>query len=189
MKVPCSRYVPAGEVLSFNYVLTEKELGRKWLHFFVADRCFERVWHGFERYVPILKKAAGVITPDFSMWRDAPLDEQREAWLKNRLLAMRIAELGVPFVPTATFGGPESWEWCFDGLSVGSHVAITVNGTKRDPEARRLFVGGLDALMRRIAPPLLVVCGKPPDWIEEKYAGVRVVRIESFGEQWHRRAK
>lgn len=90
-------------------------------------------------------------------------------------------------IPTAGFGPERTWEWCFDGLPMNSSVAITTNGTLDDPEARRLFIGGIDALVYKKHPSNLLVCGKYPAWLDTKYPNVNVVGIPSFGQQWQKR--
>lgn len=85
-------------------------------------------------------------------------------------------------IPTAGFGGENTWEWCFDGLPHDSTVAITTNGTLSDPEARRLFIGGVDALVQTINPYALVVCGNYPNWLNTKYPNVKIIPILNFSQ-------
>ena len=90
-------------------------------------------------------------------------------------------------IPTGGFGPERTWEWCFDGLPNNSSIAITTNGTLDDPEARRIFVGGVDALIHCTSPRNLVICGKYPKWLDSKYPCVNIVSIPSYSQQWKRR--
>jgi hypothetical protein len=90
-------------------------------------------------------------------------------------------------IPTAGFGPERTWKWCFDGLPKYSSVAITTNGTLSDPEARRLFVGGVEALVDTLQPYALVVCGKSPDWLDTKYPDVQIIHIPSYSQMWKNR--
>lgn len=65
--------------------------------------------------------------------------------------------------------------------------AITTNGTLSDPEARRLFIGGVDALVHTCKPYALVVCGRYPEWLNTKYPGVRIIPILSYSQMWNSR--
>ena len=87
-------------------------------------------------------------------------------------------------IPTAGFGPEKTWDWCFDGLPQNSTLAIKTNGTLSDPEARRLFVGGVDALVRTKNPHTLVICGNYPSWMDKKYPYINIVKIPSFSQQW-----
>lgn len=76
----------------------------------------------------------------------------------------------------------------FDRISVKYPLlAITTNGIWTDPEAKRLFVGGVDALIQSKKPINLIVCGKIPSWLFAKYPEVNIIGIPSFGQQWHER--
>lgn len=91
-------------------------------------------------------------------------------------------------IPTAGFAGESSWEWCFDGLPKNSTVAITTN-TLNDKEAHRLFVGGVNAMVKKIQPTAIVVCGKCPEWIAKKFPDIQVVKIKNYSEMWHERER
>jgi hypothetical protein len=48
-----------------------------WCHFFLDDYKFERVWNQLQRYLSILEKFAGALSPDFSLYTSYPEAEQR----------------------------------------------------------------------------------------------------------------
>lgn len=91
---------------------------------------------------------------------------------------------GQNVIPTAGFGTEKTWSWCFDGLPHFSTVAVTTNGVLNDPEARRLFVGGIDAMVNTINPYAIVICGRYPEWIERKYPDILIVSIPSYSQMW-----
>ena len=47
------------------------------VHFYEDDANFERLWNNPQKYLQILQKYKGVITPDFSLYRDMPLVMQQ----------------------------------------------------------------------------------------------------------------
>lgn len=179
--------IPSGDTLPFNYLLSCENLSMFWFHCFVDDRQFERLWHNFEHYVPILLKVKGLIGTDFSLYRDMPID-----WLvwncrRNRAITYAMQKAGINVIPTAGFAGEETWAWCFDGLPTNSTLAITTNCIRMDPEGKRLFVGGLDALIYYKHPSTLVICGNYPRWVKKKYPQVNIVSIPSFSQLWAKR--
>ncbi len=181
--------IPKGETLPFQYITSTKNLHDKWFHFFVDDTVSERVWKNFNRYKDLIRSASGLISTDFSIFRDYPEDVQIINCFKNRAVCYAMQKINRNTVPTAGFGGENTWKWCFDGLPENSAVAITTNGTLSDPEARRLFVGGIDALIHTVNPKNLVVCGKYPEWLNAKYPDVRITGILSYGQIWNGRKK
>lgn len=73
-------------------ILFSKILGCKdydqWVCFYEDDASFERIWNRPERYLPILSKFKGVITPDFSLYRDMPLVMQQWNIYRDGLLGI-----------------------------------------------------------------------------------------------------
>ena len=178
------KWLPEGGVYSFNYLLSAKHPENNWYHCFCDDYQFSRLWKGFYKYLPIIKKTKGFISTDFSLYRDYRDDVLIWNCHKNRVMAYALQKANVRIIPTAGFGPERTWSWCFDGLPKYSTVAITTNGTLRDPEARRLFAGGVEALIDKVHPYAIVVCGKVPDWLERKYPDILIKHILSYGQYW-----
>jgi len=179
--------IPNGDIRSFNYLLSLPDPEKYWIHCFCDDYQFERLWGNLDHYMDYIVKAKGFISTDFSLYRDYSDD-----WLiwncrRNRCMAYAIQERNGIMIPTAGFGPERTWDWCFDGLPHNSTLAVTTNGTLDDPEARRLFVGGIDALVYTTHPHTLVICGKYPSWIDTKYPEIVIINIPSFGQQWKAR--
>lgn len=181
------KLIPEGPAASFNYLLSSKNPWDWWYHCFCDDYQFSRLWSGLYRYLPLIQRAKGFISTDFSLYRDYTDDALIWNCYRNRVLAYAIQKANVPLIPTAGFGSERTWKWCFDGLPVHSTVAITTNGTLNDPEARRLFAGGVEALIYTIQPFALVVCGNSPAWLDTKYPNVRIIHIPSYSQIWRKR--
>ncbi len=181
------KLIPDVMPLPMNYMLSDKNISKNWYHCFVGDEQFERYWHNFDKYVPYIRSAKGLISTDFSIYRDIPKDTQIRNCYRNRVLAYTMQKINPNIIPTAGFGGEDTWEWCFDSLPKHSTYAITTNGVLSDPEGRRLFIGGVDALVLTLEPYALVVCGNYPKWLDTKYPGVRIIPILSYSQMWSAR--
>ncbi len=180
-------YIPSKQVKPFNYLLSTDNLNEYWMHCFCDDYQFERLWTGLDFYLHFILRLQGFISTDFSLYRDYSDDALIWNCYRNRCMAYAIQQAGGKMIPTAGFGPERTWDWCFDGLPANSSLAITTNGTLDDPEARRIFVGGVDALVCSKHPKNLIVCGKYPIWLDTKYPGVNIVGIPSFCQQWQKR--
>lgn len=180
-------YVPTQQVRPFNYMMSLEEPDKWWIHCFCDDYQFERLWTKLDFYMHYIKRLRGFISTDFSLYRD--YSDNKLIWncYRNRCIAFAIQKAGGVMIPTAGFGPEKTWSWCFDGLPKYSTVAITTNGILSDPEGRRLFVGGVDALVHSTFPKNIVVCGKYPKWLDYKYPDINIVGIPSYGQQWRRR--
>lgn len=186
-KLKSSVVIPDSMPLPFNYITSEKNIENKWFHFFIDDDNFEKIWRKFGKYQKYIQNAQGLISTDFSLYRDEDEDLLIRNCYRNRVLAYAMNKINDNIIPTAGFAGENTWSWCFDSLPYQSTVAITTNGVLSDPEAKRLFVGGVDAMIKTIRPRNLVICGNFPRWIYSKYPLVNIVPILSYGQMWHRR--
>ncbi|MBO4680739.1 MAG: DUF4417 domain-containing protein [Clostridiales bacterium] len=183
-----TNYVPTTEtVIPFNALMSYTG-NDAFCHCFVDDYQFCRLYRNFDKYIPFMQRTKAMASSDFSMYRNYSTEHQIWNCRKNRAVAYAMQQIkGFETIPTAGFGGPETWEWCFDGLPTRSSLAITTNGVRNDPEARRLFIGGVNALIFQKKPTALIICGEVDRWIYDKYPGLKIVRIPSFSEQWNER--
>ena len=177
--------IPGKEPLPINY-MTSKKYMKCWFHCFTNEKPYQKYWYNFNRYIPYIQRAAGLISTDFSLYRQDDLETLIGNCYKNRVMAYAMQKINPNIIPTAGFAGENTWDWCFDGLPHHSTGAITTN-TLSDPEAKRLFVGGVDALVKTLSPFALVICGKFPNWIYSKYPNVKIIPIPSYSQLWHRR--
>ena len=118
---------------------------------------------------------------------DIPEETQIRNCYRNRVMTYAMQKINPNVIPTAGFGGENTWGWCFDGLPKHSTYAITTNGGLSDPEACRLFIGGVDALVQTLEPYALIVCGNYPQWLNTKYPGVHIIQILSYSQMWSAR--
>lgn len=181
------KWIPSDKIRSFNYLGSLNNPKEWWIHCFCEDYQFERLWKNLYAYMDSILQIKGFISTDFSLYRDYSDDVLRWNCYRNRVIAYAIQHAGGIVIPTAGFGDENTWSWCFDGLPHHSTVAITTNGTLSDPEARRLFVGGVDAMVHTIFPSAIVVCGKYPSWLDTKYPEVQIVQIPSYSQLWQTR--
>ena len=70
-KIKVSQDIPEKAIL-FSKAVRSTDFS-SWVCFYEDDASFERIWNNPNKYLPILKKFKGVISPDFSLYRDMPL--------------------------------------------------------------------------------------------------------------------
>lgn len=180
-------FIPETPVLPFNYLPAAMNRPPCWYHCFIADVQFNRLYRYIWRYTNILRYIKGLISTDFSLFRDYDEESQIENCRKNRVMDYALQKFGVPIIPTAGFASESSFDWCFDGLPLNSTVAVTTNCIGNDPEAKRLFVWGIAAMIEKIYPTAIVVCGKCPSWLFENYPEIKIIQIPSYSQLWKER--
>ena len=66
-----------------------------WVVFYEHDKEFERLWNNPKQYLDKLKKFKGVISPDFSLYRNMPLVMQMWNTYRGRAVACWLQNNGV----------------------------------------------------------------------------------------------
>lgn len=137
-----------------------EEPGTKGLHFFLDDYRFERVWNFPMRGLEAVRGYGCVLSPDFSVYRDWPRALQVWNVYRSRWLGAWWQRNGVDVVPTVSWGGAETWDFCFLGVPRGCVVAVSTVGVMRSLDAREGFVAGFEEMVRRLAPELVICYGQ-----------------------------
>jgi len=126
------------------------------VHFFLYDAFFESVWNAPRKAGRYLQDYSTLLTPDFSLGQDMPLAAQVWNVYRSRWCGAHWAAQDFTVIPTVSWGGPESYAFCFDGLARHSAVALTTLGVRRQKAS---FLHGFAALMERVQPGLILCYG------------------------------
>lgn len=163
------------KLLGFNYAKTAKDTDA-WIHFFVDDYQFERVWNKPSEYVDLLKRFNGVLSPDFSLYMDMPVPMQQWNEYRRRALMQYWQRNGIDVIPTLSWTTEESYGFCFDGLPKYSTVAVSTVGVLNSAYASDVWVRGMDRAMRDLKPRVVVLYGGD---IGYDFGDTEVVRFKS----------
>lgn len=151
-------------VISFNYIHTVKEPEKYFVHFYIDDYQFERVWNKAKLYVKMLKKFAGVIGPDFSAYTDMSLSQRIWNVYRNKLLMAYWQKNGIKVIPNVRWVdncGLNDFNNGLDGYPQNSTIAITTNGFKSTPE--EIYNKAFNQVIQQLKPSMVVVIGTLPN--------------------------
>ncbi len=148
------------DLVPFNMAITEKEPQNKWLHFFVDDYQFERLWNFPKRYIDLLNRYEGVITPDFSMYLSMPKAQQIWNCYRNRALAYWLQNNGINIVPVVEWAEHSDLDWCLDGLPLHGTLAIGTYGCNKTGVDRYGLIKGVEKICNTLLPENIVIYGK-----------------------------
>jgi hypothetical protein len=112
--------------------------------FYEHDKNFERLWNTPNKYLNKLKKFKGVISPDFSLYRNMPLVMQMWNTYRGRALAIWLQDNGVQIIPNVRFNDERTYEFCFCGIEKYSTVAIGTHGCIKKNIDKKYFKNGLE---------------------------------------------
>lgn len=135
-------------------------ISRGALHFFLDDYRFETAWASPERLLPRVLAVGATLTPDFSLWRDMPRAAQVWNVYRSRWCGAYWQSQGAEVIPTACWSTPDSFDFCFDGIPPYAHVAVSSIGIRSTNEDQALFRAGIEELIRRTQPKLLLCYGQ-----------------------------
>lgn len=131
LEIPCIQPVdriPA-KLVSFSKAVSGREYNA-WVHFYQDDVEFERLWNNPQRYLPILKRFAGVITPDFSLYRDMPLVFQQWNVYRSRAIGHWLQTNGVPVIVNVRFADERTYRLSCEGVPYNSTIRKDFVNTK-----------------------------------------------------------
>lgn len=161
----------------------------KWVHFYTHDRHFERVWNTPNRYLPMFKRFAGVITPNFSLYREMPLAMQIWNTYRNRAISFWLQREGIAIVPNVRWGDERTYEFAFEGLPQGGTGAVSTNSSLRTKVDREYFKGGLDRMVEALRPRTIINYCHAPDAIFGDHAarGLEIITIPHYSNTFKRK--
>lgn len=152
-----------------------------WVIFYEHDRDFERLWNKPRQYLDKLKKFKGIISPDFSLYRNMPLLMQMWNTYRGRAIAVWLQNNGIEVIPNVRFGDERTFSFCFDGIEENKTVAVGTHGCIKRKEDKIFFKIGLARMVQRLSPKTIIVYGSAPDSIFKSYKdmGINIIAFES----------
>lgn len=184
-ELPCivtTKKIPAeGTLLPFDKIRC-KTSPKHWVHFYIHDHYFEKLWRTPHRYFDRLLTFDGIISPDYSIYRDMPFALQLWNTFRNRAIGSWLSLNGVPIIPNVRWGDERTYSFCFDGIERKSTVAVGTHGCLKTREDRYFFKKGLSAMLEHLSPRVILVYGTTPESIfSDCYAaGVEVIPFPSL---------
>ena len=154
------------KLIPFSKCLSSKDYDC-FIHFYEDDYEFERIWKGPKKYLNILKKFKGVITPDFSLYRDMPLAMQIWNTYRSRAIGSWLQENGINVICNVRWADERSYDFCFDGAPSNSIISIGTHGNIKVKEDRQYFEKGFNECIKVLKPSVTIIYGSLTKNIKE----------------------
>lgn len=182
LEIPClkAEFGKPKKLIAFSKAIRSTDYDA-WVHFYEDDVAFERLWNKPKTYLPILKKFKGVISPDYSVYRDMPLVMQQWNIYRGRAIAHWLQENDVSVIPNIRFGDERTFELSCIGIKKHSVISVGSHGCIKLLNERRYFEDGLNYVVDTLEPTSIVVYGATPDYIFAKYKamGIEILQFDS----------
>lgn len=191
LEIPCMHHenrIPT-KLIPFSKAIGSTDY-QCWVHFYEDDASFERLWNNPHRYLPILKKYAGVISPDFSLYRDMPLVMQQWNVYRGRAMGCWLQENEIPTLPNVRWGDNRTFGVSCAGVPKDGTIVIGSHGCTKLLVEREYFVDGLNYVIKALTPTIVIVYGSAPPAIFDKYRrmGIQIIQFDSAFAIKHKKA-
>ena len=140
--------------------------------FYEHDINFRDILTKTEEYVDELKQYPGIITPDCSLYIDAPLCVQIADIYLNRAVGHYLQKQGLYVIPNIRWGDERTYKEeflgekvAFQGVDKHSIVSVGTYGQIQSAESKRFFREGLAEMIKELEPEVVLVYGSMPDTI------------------------
>ena len=144
--------------------------------FYEHDSEFAELLANPQAYVDELKKHI-VISPDCSMYRNAPLAAQITNLYRNRAIGVFLQQHGVYVIPQVRWGNEQTYTTrvfheriAFLGVEQESVVARGTEGCIEGFENKDHWEAGRDAMLQTLLPKIVLVYGAMPEKIFSQYS-------------------
>ena len=181
-EIPCiktSKQIPE-KVITFSKSLKTKDYDN-WIVFYENDEQIVRIWNSPRRYLNHLKKFKGVITPDFSLYRNMPIVMQKWETYKGKAIGVWLQANGVEVIPNVRFSDERSYEFCFSGIEKNSTVSVGTHGCIKKKVDKYYYKKGLEEMVNVLHPKTIIVYGAAPDYLFQEYInqGIEIIQFDS----------
>ena len=146
--------------LPFNYALSSEDKDY-FVHFYIQDYLFNRIWNNPQRYIDVLKQYKGIVMPDFSMFTDMPEPLQRFNHYRNLWFARMCQLQGITVIPSLNWSTEDSLKWCYEGLPQNSIFMLSAIGSIKNTDTFKKFKYCYIQLENKLTPKsILCRCTK-----------------------------
>jgi len=140
------------------------------IHCYQDDYKFGVIWNNPGPCIKRFQKFAGAIGPDFSVYREMPLNLQLSSVYRSRAISYWWARNGITVIPNVVWGDARTYEFCWDGLPTNSVLAVSTLGSAKHRIDKEIFAAGFLEMLDRLTPSDVIVYGAyrddmiPPLW-------------------------
>lgn len=129
------------------------------IHFYAQDSQLRSIANDPLRFIWRLSRFHSIICPDFSLYREMYRHQRIGHTVLNRQVGAIFQRHGLRVIPNIRWSSADDYDFCFDGVSPGSVVAVSTHGCSRTAEDAAMMRHGIDALIDRIEPRVVLVHG------------------------------
>ncbi|PLS27300.1 DUF4417 domain-containing protein [Bifidobacterium parmae] len=139
------------------------------VHFYLADVRFRPFISHLPQRLGTLLQYDGVITPDFSVYRDAPKPVQMANVYRSRAVGSYMQRNGIPTITDVCWADKDTYGFCFKGAPHHSIVSVSTVGIMNKLDEQLVFRRGFDRMMQILEPTRVIFNGAMPEEFVAEY--------------------
>ncbi len=155
----------------------------QWICFYEDDSSFEKLWNNPRKYLDHLKRFKGVISPDFSLYRDMPLVMQQWNTYRGKAIGYWLQNNGIKVIPNIRWGDERTYPFCCLGVIKHSPIAIGSHGCAKINAEKKYLVEGLKLVVNELAPSTIIVYGPVIDEVKNLCIS-KNINILNYSSDW-----
>lgn len=140
--------------------------------FYEHDINFADIVRNPKDFIDDVLRFSAIVTPDNSLYRDAPLIVQMANVYRSRAIGHFLQKNGAYVITNVRWGDERSYttdvlseKFAFLGAPKNSIVSVGTYGCIKSNENKHYFREGLEAMVEELTPEVVLVYGRMPDSI------------------------
>ena len=134
-----------------------------WIVPYEHDIKLRPMWRNAFKYMEDMLEHPGIVSWDFSMYRNMPFALQYWNCFRGRLLGSLYERCGGVCIPNIRPSDSRSFAYAFDGLPTEATLAMGTTGALRTPDDRTVFATYVHETVERLRPKNIIVYGVAPE--------------------------
>lgn len=136
-----------------------------WVVPYEHDKNLECMWNNAFKYMDALLEHPGIVSWDFSRYRNMPFALQYWNCFRSRLIGSLYERCGGECIPNMRPSDSRCFAYDFDGVPTEATVAMSTVGNLKDPTDALVFEQYVSEMVRRLHPKNIIVYGEAPSTI------------------------
>lgn len=154
---PCTATKPPTNLIYYARIDDSDKRYCGFVHFYMDDYKFESVWNDPRKALSKLKRCDGIITPDFSTYREMPMALKIYNTYRMRALGYWLGTQGVKVINNVRWATAQSFKFSFLGVPKNSIVSVSTVGCLGSKVDDEFFAEGLEVMVERLSPSHILV--------------------------------
>ncbi len=151
------KMIPFSEAVKKKIAIDDAS--KTYVHFFEHDFKFWRFIRTPKKYFKRLRKFAGLISPDISLYLDMPLALLCYHVYLSRAITFFLQKNGFKVIPLIRWSDKRSYRFAFQGIHQQSTVCVSIYGGQNDEEVRKIFYDGFIKMIEIVKPSHILFYG------------------------------